>query len=260
MGQPDPTGSGLRRPDRPDEVGRASKEVIRAVATHYEVLDIARTANHADIRQAYHRAARRWHPDGFVDQSRREAGRAEAEMRRINQAWEVLSDEARRRTYDLELRRGVGGGGVGANGSGRTVSDDGVIQIDPRLLDPSLLAARRLAQGKRISNRSSLVLRAVPVLAVLGLLGAIFVFTAYARDNPDVATTTTSPAPNLGSGIVANDCVTVLTGPALLERPCDAGADGRVIGARLEDGVCPLATIREVLLMNGVVACLGVVS
>ena len=185
--------------------------------------------------------------------------RAEAEIRRINQAWEVLGDEARRKTYDIELQRGVGGGGVDGEGSARTVDDDGVIRVDPRLLDPAYLAARRHTQFDQISNRSSLVLRVAPVLAVIGLLGAIFVFTAYARDNPEEASATTLPGPSLGTGIEANDCVTVLTGPALLSRPCDGGADGQVIGARLEDGECPVATIREVVLANGAIACLGAV-
>ena len=168
--------------------------------THYEVLDIARTADHAEIRQAYHRAARRWHPDGFATSSPREVRRAEAEIRLINQAWEVLGDEARRKTYDVELQRGVGGGGVDGEGSARTVDDDGVIRVDPRLLDPAYLAARRHTQFDQISNRSSLVLRVAPVLAVIGLLGAIFVFTAYARDNPEEASATTLPGPALGRG------------------------------------------------------------
>jgi phosphatidylserine decarboxylase len=34
-------------------------------------------------------------------------------------------------------------------------------------------------------------------------------------------------------------------------------ADGKVIGARLPDGVCPIGTIREVELTNGAIACLG---
>jgi hypothetical protein len=230
------------------------------VPTHYEVLGVARTADHAEIRQAYHRAARRWHPDGFADRSPGEERRAEAEIRRINQAWEVLGDEARRKTYDLELQQGIVGRGGDGGGSSPTVDDDGVIRIDPRLLDPGFLAARRQAQFDEISNRSSLVLRAVPALAVIGLLGAIFVFTAYARESPEEASATTLAGPSLGEGIEANDCVTVLTGPALLERPCDAGADGQVIGARLEDGECPVATVREVELANGTVACLGAVS
>ncbi len=67
------------------------------------------------------------------------------------------------------------------------------------------------------------------------------------------------PGPALGSGIEANDCVDVIGGPSLLEVPCTATADGRVIGAHLGDGSCPLGTIRELELSNGVRACLGAI-
>jgi hypothetical protein len=225
---------------------------------HYRVLDVAPTAGHPEVRQAYHRAARRWHPDRFAGKPRGEAERAEAEMRRVNQAWEVLGDAARRRSYDLELRQGATG--VGAARPAGPVREDDIFRIDPRLLDPTFLAARRYAQADEISGRSSVVLRMAPLVAIIGLLGAIFVFTAYARDNPDTAATTTVPGPQLGAGIEANDCVSVLSGPSLLERPCGPGADGRIIGARLPDGVCPPATVREVVLSNGAIACLGAAS
>ena len=227
--------------------------------TYYEVLDVARSADHVDVRRAYHRAARRWHPDRFAGQSEHEASQAGAEMRRVNQAWEVLGDEARRRAYDRELLSRSSVGSSGASGAATVVGDDGVIRIDPRLLDPSFLAARRHVQFKEISKRTSVVLRVAPALALLGLLAAIFVFTAYARSDDGSATTTTLPGPSLGAGIEANDCVTVLTGPSLLKRPCDPTADGQVIGARLPDGECPIATVREVELSNGAIVCLGAV-
>jgi curved DNA-binding protein CbpA len=69
-----------------------------AGVTHYDVLGVAVGASRADIHRAYLALARRHHPD---------AGGDEAAMRRVNQAWAVLSDTARRRRYDLEhdLRR-----------------------------------------------------------------------------------------------------------------------------------------------------------
>lgn len=229
---------------------------------HYEVLDVGATADRAEIRQAYYRAARRWHPDHVAGASAVEAAEAEAHMRRVNQAWEVLGDEQRRKSYDVELRRAAGlSVGTARPMGGATVpDDDGVIRIDPRLLDPSFLAARRHVQVDEISNRTSFILRVAPMVALLGLLGAIFVFTAYAREGVEVAAPTTVPGPRLGTGIEANDCVSVLTGPSLLERPCDVSADGRVIGARLPDGVCPVGTVREVELSNGAIACLGPIA
>ena len=61
--------------------------------THYDVLGVAVGAPRADIHRAYLALARRHHPD---------AGGDAAAMRRVNQAWAVLSDGGRRRRYDLE--------------------------------------------------------------------------------------------------------------------------------------------------------------
>lgn len=234
----------------------------RFAPTHYEVLGVAANADQATIRRAYHEAARRWHPDRRGALAPADAARAEDEMRRVNQAWAVLSRADRRRAYDSDLRRGMADQPGPARPAG-VRSDDGIVRIDPRLLDPDFLAARRHLHYDDISKTHSVILRVVPVVFVLGLLVAIFVFTAYARGGGDAAVSTTVPGPNLGQGIEANMCVTVLGGPSLLARPCDANADGRVIGARMADvegSVCPLGTVREVTLANGVVACLGAVN
>lgn len=223
------------------------------ISTHYDVLGVEPSADHEEIRRAYHRAARRWHPDQRSSMTTEEASRADTEMRRVNEAWQVLRQPESRRDYDRRVARG----GSGGLSNGIRVDDDGVSRIDPRLLDPAFLAARRHAQIDEISNRSSIILRSVPVVALLALLVAIVVGTAYARAGGDVASTTTVPSPSLGSGIEANDCVSVLSGPALIERPCGPGADGRVVGAHLPGGTCPLGTVREVELSNETVACLG---
>ena len=238
--------------------GRAPGRENSTRRDHYEILGVARTAPHSEVRRAYLARARRWHPDGFSGAPVAEAEKAERAMRRVNQAWEVLGDPDRRQAYDRQLVPGV-----------RTVddaragirTDDGVTRIDPRLLDPAFLTARREAQLTDISNRTSLVLRAAPLLAVLGLLVAIFVFTAYARDSVGTATPSTVPGPNLGAGIAANDCVTITSGPALLEVPCTAAAAGRVIGAYLAGGggSCPIGTDREQELSNRTVVCLDAV-
>jgi curved DNA-binding protein CbpA len=64
---------------------------------HYGRLGVTRTATHAEIRSAYRRLAQRLHPDTH-------GGVVSAEMVAINEAWRVLSDEARRSAYDAKLR------------------------------------------------------------------------------------------------------------------------------------------------------------
>jgi hypothetical protein len=65
----------------------------------YAVLGIPRDASVQQARQAYRRLAMRHHPDLHQDKL------AAGEMRRINEAWHILSSAARRRRYDAETRQ-----------------------------------------------------------------------------------------------------------------------------------------------------------
>lgn len=222
---------------------------------HYRVLGVSRRADHDRIRRAYLEAARRWHPDRITGRSEAEAGEAEVAMRRVNEAWAVLGDEVRREAYDRQVIAGAPRPGERAGIN----TTEGVTRIDPRLLDPEFLTARREAQIEQISGRSSLVLRAFPVLGVLGLLAAILIFTAYARGAVAPPTPSTVAGPSLGQGIEANDCVQIMSGPSFIEIECGPNAVGRVVGAYESDGggSCPLGTVREVVLTNGLTACLA---
>jgi molecular chaperone DnaJ len=74
---------------------------------YYEVLGVARGASGDDIRRAYRRLARQYHPD-----INKEDG-AEERFKEINEAYEVLSDDRTRRNYD---RFGHAGVNVGFDG------------------------------------------------------------------------------------------------------------------------------------------------
>lgn len=60
----------------------------------YDTLDIASDASAEEIKKAYRRLARKYHPDINKD-----AG-AEEKFKEINAAYEILSDEQKRRQYD----------------------------------------------------------------------------------------------------------------------------------------------------------------
>jgi curved DNA-binding protein len=62
---------------------------------YYRVLGVDRNASAKDIRKAYRRLARQYHPD--VNPGDKQA---EARFKQINEAHEVLSDEEKRRKYD----------------------------------------------------------------------------------------------------------------------------------------------------------------
>jgi molecular chaperone DnaJ len=62
---------------------------------YYSILGINRSASDKDVKQAYRRLARKYHPDvNPGDKS------AEARFKEINEAYEVLSDTEKRKKYD----------------------------------------------------------------------------------------------------------------------------------------------------------------
>jgi len=66
-----------------------------AAKDYYEILGVGRNASDKEIKQAYRRLARRYHPDvNPGDPS------AEARFKEMNAAYEVLSDSGKRKKYD----------------------------------------------------------------------------------------------------------------------------------------------------------------
>ena len=62
---------------------------------YYSILGVNRGATEREIKQAYRRLARKYHPD--VNPSDKSA---EARFKQINEAYEVLSDKGKRQKYD----------------------------------------------------------------------------------------------------------------------------------------------------------------
>ena len=66
-----------------------------ASKNYYDILGVKRDASEKEIKQAYRRLARKYHPDvNPGDKS------AEAKFKEINEAYEVLSDKEKRQKYD----------------------------------------------------------------------------------------------------------------------------------------------------------------
>ena len=66
------------------------------MADYYEILGVSRGAPSAEIKKAYRKLALKWHPDKNPNDTV-EAGK---QFKRICEAYEVLSDESKRRVYD----------------------------------------------------------------------------------------------------------------------------------------------------------------
>lgn len=80
---------------------------------YYEVLGLSRNASKEDIKKAFRKLAREYHPDV----SRHDD--AEARFKEINAAYEILSDDEKRARYDRFGEAGVNGAG-GFSGAGAT--------------------------------------------------------------------------------------------------------------------------------------------
>ncbi len=85
---------------------------------YYDILGVSKTASSDEIKSAYRKLAKQYHPDFHPN----DAAAAE-KFKEINEANAVLSDDQKRKQYDFELEHpGMGGGnpfgGFGGGGMG----------------------------------------------------------------------------------------------------------------------------------------------
>jgi curved DNA-binding protein len=80
---------------------------------YYESLGVARTATPEEIKQAFRKLARVYHPDVAKNKVT-----GEQKFKEINEAYEVLGDPEKRRRYD-EMGPNWQDGGAGPSGGGQ---------------------------------------------------------------------------------------------------------------------------------------------
>lgn len=81
---------------------------------YYEVLGVSKTASEDEIKKAFRKLARKYHPDVNRDNIEE----AEEKFKEINEAYEILSNAERRAQYDQLGHAAFEGGGAGQQGFG----------------------------------------------------------------------------------------------------------------------------------------------
>lgn len=94
---------------------------------YYEVLGVAKTASEDEIKKAYRKLAKKYHPDLNAGDKT-----AEENFKEVNEAYEVLSDKDKKARYDqfghagVDPNYGAGAGGYGGGFGGFGGGFDGV--------------------------------------------------------------------------------------------------------------------------------------
>ena len=86
---------------------------------YYETLGVSKTASADELKSAYRRLAKQYHPDLYAGKPETEKKQAEEKFKEINHAYDVLSDPQKRAAYDQygsENGPQFGGGGAGGFG------------------------------------------------------------------------------------------------------------------------------------------------
>lgn len=85
---------------------------------YYEVLGVSKSADATEIKKAYRKLALKYLPDKNPGDNE-----AEEKFKEAAEAYDVLSNEEKRRRYDQFGHAGVGGAGQGGFGGGMSMDD-----------------------------------------------------------------------------------------------------------------------------------------
>lgn len=102
----------------------------------YEVLGVPRTATDDEIKAAYRKLAKKYHPDKYTDSPL--ASVAEEKMKEVNEAYDTINNQRKGKSSGYSAAGGYGGYG-GYRGSNYRTSTE-------------YLSVRRLIQQNRISE------------------------------------------------------------------------------------------------------------
>ena len=95
---------------------------------YYKALGVAKDASQADIKKAYRKLARKYHPDANTADAK-----AEERFKEVSEAYDVISDASKRKEYD-EARTLFGAGGFRVpSGPGRGAGGNATFDLNDLL-------------------------------------------------------------------------------------------------------------------------------
>lgn len=105
---------------------------------YYELLGVSENASQEEIKKAYRKKAKKYHPDSNSDDA------DEEKFKKINKAYDVLSDEDKRKKYDKFGKQGV----EGHAGRGRQRAASNFQDIFENLFGGGFGGGRRQSKGQ----------------------------------------------------------------------------------------------------------------
>jgi hypothetical protein len=170
------------------------------------------SATRDEIRVAYRRLARQHHPDAKGDGSA-------VRMAQINEAWRVLSDPARRATYDAASR---GSAAQRAQAAPMPATGSGTGTVVRPFRPPPQVEAMPARFPWRF-------------MLLIGAAGVAFILVNAALTKP-------SPAEVPDNLITSGSCVHIADNGDAVEAACDGANDGVVVSLISTDSLCPQDT------------------
>ena len=119
---------------------------------YYEVLGVSKTVSKEELKKAYRKQALKFHPDRNPDDKE-----AEQKFKEAAEAYEVLSNDDKRRRYDQFGHAGLGGAAGGGGGFSMDIED--IFSSFGDIFGFGGFGGSRRGGGQRVAKGSNLRVR-----------------------------------------------------------------------------------------------------